>query len=33
VDIYFPVDAKVVAALGDKVYATHTIIATLPRHA
>jgi len=33
VDIYFPVDAKVVAALGDKVYATNTIIATLPRHA
>lgn len=33
VDIYVPVDAKIVAALGDKVYATHTIIATLPRHA
>ncbi|HMH16648.1 MAG TPA: phosphatidylserine decarboxylase [Burkholderiales bacterium] len=33
VDIYVPVDAKVVAALGDKVYATNTIIATLPRHA
>ena len=33
VDIYFPVDTKVVAALGDKVYATNTVIATLPRHA
>jgi len=27
------VDAKVVAALGDKVYAANTVIATLPRHA
>lgn len=33
VDIYIPLDAKVVAALGDKVYATNTVIATLPPHA
>jgi phosphatidylserine decarboxylase len=33
VDIYVPVDAKVVAALGDRVSATCTILATLPRHA
>src|SRR6266852_1109547 len=33
VDIYVPVDATLVVALGDKVYATQTVIATLPRHA
>lgn len=33
VDVYVPVDAKLVAALGDKVYASNTVIATLPRHA
>ena len=33
VDIYVPEDANLVAALGDKVYATRTVIATLPHHA
>jgi len=33
VDIYVPEDAKLVAALGDKVYATSTVIATLANHA
>jgi len=33
VDIYLPEDANLVAALGDKVYATSTVIATLPHHA
>jgi len=33
VDIYIPEDANLVAALGDKVYATSTVIATLPHHA
>jgi len=32
VDIYVPTDAKPVAALGDKVYASSTVIATLPNH-
>ena len=33
VDIYLPEDAKLVAALGDKVYASSTVIATLSNHA
>jgi len=33
VDIYVPTDAKPVAALGDKVYASSTVIATLANHA
>ena len=33
VDIYVPGDAKVVAGLGDKVYATRTVMATLAHHA
>jgi phosphatidylserine decarboxylase len=33
VDIYVPTDAKPVAALGDKVYASSTVIATLAGHA
>jgi phosphatidylserine decarboxylase len=33
VDIYVPKDAKAVAALGDKVYASATVIATLQNHA
>jgi hypothetical protein len=33
VDIYVPENADLVAALGDKVYATRTVIATLPHHA
>lgn len=33
VDLYVPRSAKVVAALGDKVHATSTVVATLPRHA
>jgi phosphatidylserine decarboxylase len=33
VDIYVPEDANLVAVLGDKVYATSTVIATLPHHA
>jgi phosphatidylserine decarboxylase len=33
VDIYVPEDANLVAALGDKVHATSTVIATLPHHA
>ena len=33
VDIYLPEDAKVVAALGDKVYASSSVIATLAAHA
>lgn len=33
VDLYLPKDATIVAALGDKVRATSTIVATLPRHA
>jgi len=33
VDIYVPEDANLEAALGDKVYATSTVIATLPHHA
>jgi phosphatidylserine decarboxylase len=33
VDIYVPEDANLVAGLGDKVYATSTVIATLPPHA
>src|SRR6266702_2505174 len=33
VDIYVPEDANLVAALGDKVYATSSVIATLPHHA
>jgi phosphatidylserine decarboxylase len=33
VDIYVPKDAKPVAALGDKVYASATVIATLQNHA
>ncbi len=33
VDIYVPEDANLAAALGDKVYATSTVIATLPHHA
>jgi phosphatidylserine decarboxylase len=32
VDIYVPTDAKPVAALGDKVYASSTVIATLSNH-
>jgi phosphatidylserine decarboxylase len=32
VDIYVPENAKLVAALGDKVYASSTVIATLPNH-
>jgi phosphatidylserine decarboxylase len=32
VDIYVPQDAKVVAALGDKVYASSSVIATLAAH-
>jgi phosphatidylserine decarboxylase len=32
VDIYVPEDAKVIAALGDKVYASSTVIATLVAH-
>jgi len=33
VDIYVPENARLVAALGDKVYATTTVIATLANHA
>src|SRR5256884_1752975 len=33
VDIYVPENADLVAALGDKGYATRTVIATLPHHA
>ena len=33
VDIYVPANAKLLAALGDKVYATSTVIATLANHA
>ena len=33
VDIYMPENAKLAAALGDKVYASSTVIATLPNHA
>jgi len=33
VDIYVPQDASLVAALGDKVYASSTVIATLANHA
>jgi phosphatidylserine decarboxylase len=33
VDLYVPKSAKVVTALGDKVHATSTIVAILPRHA
>lgn len=33
VDIYVPEDAKIVAALGDKAYASSTVIATLAAHA
>jgi len=33
VDIYVPKDSKPVAALGDKVYASSTVIATLAGHA
>jgi phosphatidylserine decarboxylase len=33
VDVYIPTGATLRAALGDKVYATTTVIATLPRHA
>jgi len=33
VDIYVPENAKLAAALGDKVYASSTVIATLPNHA
>jgi phosphatidylserine decarboxylase len=33
VDIYVPEDASLVAALGDKVYASSTVIATLSNHA
>jgi phosphatidylserine decarboxylase len=33
VDIYVPENADLVAALGDKVYATRSVIATLPHHA
>lgn len=32
VDIYVPTDAKPVAALGDKVYASSTVLATLSNH-
>jgi phosphatidylserine decarboxylase len=32
VDVYVPEDASVVAALGDKVYASTTVIATLANH-
>ncbi len=33
VDVYVPSNAALVAALGDKVHAASTVIATLPRHA
>ena len=33
VDIYIPEDSNLVAALGDKVYASSTVIATLANHA
>ena len=33
VDIYVPEDSSLVAALGDKVYASSTVIATLANHA
>jgi phosphatidylserine decarboxylase len=33
VDVYVPPNATLVAALGDKVHAASTVIATLPRHA
>jgi phosphatidylserine decarboxylase len=33
VDIYVPEDSSLVAALGDKVYASSTVIATLKNHA
>ncbi len=33
VDLYVPKSAKITAALGDKVYATSTVIATLADHA
>lgn len=33
VDIYIPEDSSMVAALGDKVYASSTVIATLANHA
>ncbi|HLQ00833.1 MAG TPA: phosphatidylserine decarboxylase, partial [Burkholderiales bacterium] len=33
VEVYVPPDATLVAALGDKVHATSTVIAKLPRHA
>ena len=33
VDVYVPTDAKPVAALGDKVYASSSVIATLSNHA
>ena len=33
VDVYLPKDARPVAALGDKVYASSTILATLADHA
>lgn len=33
VDVYIPTGATLRSALGDKVYATTTVIATLPRHA
>jgi phosphatidylserine decarboxylase len=32
VDVYVPEDASVAAALGDKVYASTTVIATLANH-
>jgi len=32
VDLYVPKNAKVMAALGDKVHATSSVVATLPRH-
>src|SRR6266446_1949630 len=33
VEVYVPTDSTLTAALGDKVHATSTVIATLPRHA
>jgi phosphatidylserine decarboxylase len=32
VDLYVPKSAKIMAALGDKVHATSTVVAVLPRH-
>jgi phosphatidylserine decarboxylase len=33
VDVYLPLDAQPVAAIGDKVYAAESVLARLPDHA